>query len=118
MEDVLERWRSEKTASFLSSAVAAAETDKKRAKLFKQMARAAEEQAGILAKSLKPVPECTPSRRAKLIASLVGTFGPRAMRPILSASKVRGISVYRGQAEGHPWPTSVEEVGRRCVRRQ
>ena len=104
MEDVLERWRSEKTAAFLSSAVAAVESDKKRRKLFKQMARAAEEQAGILAKDINPVPEFTPSLRAKLIASL---------RPILSASKVRGISVYRGQTEGHPWPTSVEEVGQR-----
>ena len=41
-------------------------------------------------------------------------FGPRAMRPVLSASKVRGVSVYRGklEPEGHPWPTSAEEVGR------
>jgi VIT1/CCC1 family predicted Fe2+/Mn2+ transporter len=37
------------------------------------------------------------------------------MRPILSASKVRGVSVYGAklQPEGHPWPTSVEDVGRR-----
>jgi VIT1/CCC1 family predicted Fe2+/Mn2+ transporter len=113
MEDVLDRWRAEKTAAFLSSAVAAAESDKKRAKLFRKMAAAAEEQAGILAKSLKPIPDFKPSLRAKLIASLVGTLGPRAMRPILSASKVRGISVYRAKAEGHAWPTSVEEVGQR-----
>ncbi len=40
---------------------------------------------------------------------------------MLSASKVRGVSVYRGKAtssgeegaEGHPWPTSAEEVGQR-----
>jgi hypothetical protein len=112
MEDVLERWRSEKTAAFLSSSVAAVETDKKRAKLFKQMAKAAEEQAGILAKSLKPVPEFKPSLRAKLIASLLGTFGPRAMRPILSASKVRGISVYRGQTEGHACRLRSRKLGR------
>jgi VIT1/CCC1 family predicted Fe2+/Mn2+ transporter len=37
------------------------------------------------------------------------------MRHVLSASKVRGISAYRGklQPETHPWPTSAEEVGRR-----
>lgn len=42
------------------------------------------------------------------------------MRHALSASKVRGISVYRGKAapsggddaKGHAWPTSVEEVNR------
>ena len=111
MEDTLERWRSEKTAVFLSGAVAAAEPDKKKAALFRQMAKAAEQQAAILAKGLKPAPAFEPSLRAHLIDSMVRTFGPRAMRPILSASKVRGVSVYRGKAEGHAWPTSVEEIG-------
>jgi VIT1/CCC1 family predicted Fe2+/Mn2+ transporter len=46
---------------------------------------------------------------------LIGIFGPRAMRHVLSASKVRGVSVYRGKVaeEGHRMPTSVEDVGRR-----
>src|SRR4029079_14267234 len=115
MEDALERWRSEKTAAYLSGAVAAAEDDPAKAKLFREMAEAAEQQAGILAKGLKPVPVFQPSLRSRLTASLIGMFGPRAMRPVLSASKVRGISVYSGTLppEGHPWPTSVEEVGAR-----
>ena len=115
MEDALERWRSEKTAAYLSGAVAAAEDDPAKAKLFREMAEAAEQQAGILAKGLKPVPAFEPSLRSRLTASLIGMFGPRAMRPVLSASKVRGISVYSGKLppEGHPWPTSVEEVGAR-----
>ncbi|MBK5199359.1 MAG: hypothetical protein JJE37_13950, partial [Methyloceanibacter sp.] len=50
MEDTLERWRSEKTASYLSSAVAAAEPDPAKAALFREMANAAETQAAILAK--------------------------------------------------------------------
>jgi VIT1/CCC1 family predicted Fe2+/Mn2+ transporter len=115
MEDAQERWRSEKTAAYLSGAVAAAEDDPAKAKLFREMAEAAEQQAGILAKGLKPVPVFQPSLRSRLTASLIGMFGPRAMRPVLSASKVRGISVYSGKLppEGHPWPTSVEEVGAR-----
>jgi VIT1/CCC1 family predicted Fe2+/Mn2+ transporter len=115
MQDALQRWRSEKTASYLSSAVAASEPDAKRAALFRQMAAAAEEQAGILAKDLPAVPPFAPSLRSRLTVYLVGIFGPRAMRPVLSASKVRGVSVYRGklEPEGHPWPTSAEEVGRR-----
>jgi VIT1/CCC1 family predicted Fe2+/Mn2+ transporter len=115
MQKTLERWRSEKTAAYLSDAVAGNEPDPARAKLFRQMARAAEEQAAILAKDLPEKPVFTPSLRSRLIAFLVSIFGPRAARPILSASKVRGVSVYRGklQPEGHPWPTSVEEVGRR-----
>jgi vacuolar iron transporter family protein len=115
MEDALERWRSEKTAAYLSSAVADAERDPAKAKLFREMAEAAEQQAGILAKELKPVPAFEPALRSRLTASLIGLFGPRAMRHVLSASKVRGISVYSGKLppEGHPWPTSVEEVGGR-----
>ncbi|MFZ2018640.1 MAG: VIT1/CCC1 transporter family protein [Methyloceanibacter sp.] len=114
MEDTLARWRSEKTAAYLSSAVAASEHDPDKAKLFREMADAAETQAGILAKDLKQVPAFQPSLRSRLTASLIGLFGPRAMKPILSASKVRGVSVYSGKVQaGHPWPTSVEEVGAR-----
>ena len=76
---------------------------------------------GILAKDLKTVPTFAPSLRSRIIVFLLGIFGPRAMRHVLSASKVRGVSVYRGKAtssgeegaEGHPWPTSAEEVGQR-----
>ncbi|MGA9602979.1 MAG: VIT1/CCC1 transporter family protein [Methyloceanibacter sp.] len=114
MEDTLARWRSEKTAAYLSSAVAASEHDPDKAKLFREMADAAETQAGILAKDLKQVPAFQPSLRSRLTASLIGLFGPRAMKPILSASKVRGVSVFSGKVQaGHPWPTSVEEVGAR-----
>jgi VIT1/CCC1 family predicted Fe2+/Mn2+ transporter len=115
MEDVLERWRSEKTAGYLSAAVAASEPDAKRAALFHEMAAAAEQQAGILAKDLREVPPFVPSLRSRLTVFLIGIFGPRAMSPVLSASKVRGVSVYRGklEPEGHPWPTSVDDVGRR-----
>jgi VIT1/CCC1 family predicted Fe2+/Mn2+ transporter len=115
MEDTLARWQSEKTAAYLSGTVAAAESDPGKAKLFREMAEAAETQAGILAKDLKQVPTFQPSLRSRLTARLVGIFGPRAMKPILSASKVRGVSVYGAKlkSDGHPWPTSVEDVGKR-----
>jgi VIT1/CCC1 family predicted Fe2+/Mn2+ transporter len=114
MEDALARWRSEKTAAYLSGAVAAAESDPAKARLFRQMAVSAEEQAGILAKELPHTPAFTPSLRSRITVFLIGIFGPRAVRHVLSASKVRGVSVYSGKVEtGHPWPTSVEEVGRR-----
>lgn len=121
MEDTLERWRSEKTAAYLSNAVAKAEPNPTRAKLFGDMATAAEKQAGILAKDLKQTPSFAPSMRSKITVLLIGVIGPRAMHHVLSASKVRGVSTYRSKVtpegkegeEGHPWPTSVEEVGRR-----
>jgi vacuolar iron transporter family protein len=112
----LDRWRSEKTAAYLSNAVAAAEPDPANAALFKQMANAAEQQAGILAGDLKETPAFVPPLRARIIARLVAVFGPRVMRPVLSATKVRGVSVYSGKVAapaGHPMPKTVEEVGRR-----
>jgi VIT1/CCC1 family predicted Fe2+/Mn2+ transporter len=112
----LDRWRSEKTAAYLSNAVAAAEPDPAKAALFKQMANAAEQQAGILAGDLKETPAFVPPLRALIIARLVAVFGPRVMRPVLSATKVRGVSVYSGKVAapaGHPMPRTVEEVGRR-----
>ena len=48
MEDVLQRWQSEKSAAYLANAVAARERDPKRAKFFRKMAKAADEQADIL----------------------------------------------------------------------
>ena len=120
MQDTLKRWRSEKTAAYLSSAVARYEPDSARAKLFRDMAVSAEAQAAILAKDLKSAPTFSPSPRSRITVLLLGILGPRAMRHVLSASKVRGVSVYRGKvtpagdgAEGHPMPTSVEEIGRR-----
>ncbi|ODS01255.1 hypothetical protein AUC68_11630 [Methyloceanibacter methanicus] len=120
MENTLARWQSEKTAAYLSSAVAANEPDPRRAKLFGKMAKAAEEQAAILAKDLKPVPDFKPSLRSRIAVLLLGILPPRAMRNVLSAHKVRGVSVYRSKmpepgaadGRGHPWPTSVEDIGR------
>jgi hypothetical protein len=67
--DTLERWRSEKTAAFLSSAVAAAEPDQAKASLFKDMAAAAEEQAG--------------TRRSSRRHSAHATIQPRKLQPEL-----------------------------------
>jgi VIT1/CCC1 family predicted Fe2+/Mn2+ transporter len=114
MQNALERWRSEKTAAYLSGTVAAYEPDPAKAHLFREMAHAAEEQAAILAKDLESVPAFAPLLRSRITVSLIRIFGPRAMKPVLSASKVRGVSVYGCKIEeGHPWPTAVEDVGRR-----
>ena len=97
-------------------AVAAAESDPGNAALFRNMAGAAEKQAGILAKDLGRTPDFSPALRARLIANCIAAFGPRAMRHVLSAAKVRGVSIYDGKTEapaGHPWPKSVEDVGKR-----
>jgi VIT1/CCC1 family predicted Fe2+/Mn2+ transporter len=113
MEDSLDRWRAEKTAAYLSTAVAVAERDPKKAALFRSMASSADGQAAILAKDLASVPAFTPLLRARIVAILLRAVGPQAARHILSASKVRGVSIYRGPApeEGHPMPRTLEDVG-------
>ena len=110
-----ERWRSEMTAAWLSRCVAEAEPDPAKAALFKKMAAAAEEQAAIIADELGGgAPHYRPPLRARAIRFLVNAFGPRAAVPILTAAKVRGVSVYRaGTPLGHMMPESVEDVGRR-----
>jgi VIT1/CCC1 family predicted Fe2+/Mn2+ transporter len=115
MEDSLTSWRAEKTAAYLSTAVAAAERDPKKAAQFRRVASSAEAEAAILAKDLASVPAFTPPLRARIVAILLRAVGPHAARHILSASKLRGVSIYRGPApeQGHPMPRTLEDVGRR-----
>jgi VIT1/CCC1 family predicted Fe2+/Mn2+ transporter len=112
-EDTLERWRSEKTAAFLSRSVANAEKSPHGKKLFKDMAEAAEEQADIIAREIEATPHYHPSFRTRVISTLIGKLGPKAMRPVLAAAKVRGVSFYSGpmRQPGHPMPTNVEKIG-------
>ncbi len=70
----LDRWRAEKTAAFLSAAVATAEPSPAGKKLFTGMAKAAQEQAAIIAGDRTP-PDFHPSLRARLIARMVRLFG-------------------------------------------
>ncbi|WP_436642262.1 VIT1/CCC1 transporter family protein [Microbaculum sp. FT89] len=112
---IRERWRAEKTAAFLSRAVAEAEPDPAKQALFRSMADAAERQAAILAAEAGGGATYHPPLRARVVAAIARRVGPRAARPILAASKVRGISVYAGPATeaGHAMPTSVEQIGGR-----
>ncbi|WP_112662645.1 VIT1/CCC1 transporter family protein [Microvirga flavescens] len=113
-DETLGRWHSEKTAAYLSAAVAEAEPDPQKAVLFRQMADAADRQAALLASDLGRTPVFHPALRARIVARLTKALGPKAIRPILSASKVRGISVYSGRVHQpvHAMPTRVEDVGR------
>jgi VIT1/CCC1 family predicted Fe2+/Mn2+ transporter len=86
--------------------------------LFARLAHEAEAQAMIWedkARSggLAAPSHYAPSRRARLVAGLVRRLGPERMRAVLSAMKVRGMSVYANVIPGHDMPTSVDEVGRR-----
>lgn len=110
----LRRWREERNAAYLIAAMARAESDAAKRALFAQLAAESLRQAAIVAGGIEPAPSFEPSLRARLIRGMINRLGPRAMRPILAASKVRGLSVYDGPLQtGHAMPTSTAEIGRR-----
>ena len=118
----VDSWYHEKESAWLYRRVAAAEPDAGKRRLFEQLARAAEEQAARWEQSASrgasrgATPRFTPSLRARIVARLLGRFDPAALRPVLAAMKLRGLSVYSGPSgsiAGHPMPTSLAEVGAR-----
>ncbi len=113
-ENSLDGWREEMRSAYLYRAMAAAEVGTPRAELFNGLALEAENQARIWAdKAGAAPPEFGPDLRARMVAGLVRRHGPRTLRSILVAMKVRGLSVYSHAVPGHPPPTSLEEVGKR-----
>ncbi len=115
-----ENWNEEKQSAVLYRLVAAKEHDEEKSKMFIALARAAEEQACIWEKKIRVEGGTVPGEnkltiRTRIVSWLIKVLGPRAIRPVLAAMKVRGLSVYSAGmlGEGHAMPTSVEEVGHR-----
>jgi VIT1/CCC1 family predicted Fe2+/Mn2+ transporter len=115
---MFENWRDEKQSAYLYRVMAGRETDAVRRALFADLASEAESQASIWAEKLRAhglsPPAFRPRLRVRIVARLVRLLGPRRMRGMLAALKVRGLSIYRAPAvPGHPMPTSVDQVGHR-----
>jgi VIT1/CCC1 family predicted Fe2+/Mn2+ transporter len=119
-------WYHEKESAWLYRQVAAAESDTHRSRLFLALAGAAEEQAAkweaatrrLTADSAAAQPatrDFSPRLRARIVARLLRRFGPRSMRTVLAAMKLRGLSIYSAPAAvaGHAMPTSLAEIGAR-----
>ena len=117
--DIAASWLHEKESAWLYNRVAAAESDPHHRRLFEQLAAAAEEQAQRWEEAARRsggsiTLEFQPSARARVVARLVRWVGPRALRSVLAAMKLRGLSVYSGPAvAGHDMPTTLSEVGAR-----
>jgi VIT1/CCC1 family predicted Fe2+/Mn2+ transporter len=110
----LESWREEMQSAWLYRQLAACEPDVRIAGLFRALATAAERQAETWQPHGDAPPLFAPSARARVAAHLARLLGPRRVRPMLAALKVRGLSAYDSRpAAGHVMPTSVAEVGRR-----
>lgn len=95
----LESWTEEQRSAFLYRVCADAESGTSRADLFRRLAGEAEAQAAIWRAQLTarghPAPApFVPDARTRLVARLVQWLGPRRLRNVLSAMKVRGMAVY------------------------
>lgn len=114
----LESWHEEKQSSYLYRIVSDAESGTPRQILFLELAKAAEKQADLWVTEMKksgvtPPAHYFPDWRTRVVGRLVKWFGPRRMRPVLAAMKVRGMSLYTKAPVGHAIPTRLSEVGRR-----
>ena len=117
----LESWVEEQRSAYLYRACADAESGTVRAELFRRLAGEAEAQAAIWRAQLTarghPAPgPFVPDARTRLVANLVQWLGPRRLRNVLAAMKVRGMAVYGAAppAEpGHSVPASGSVFERR-----
>src|SRR5258706_2277453 len=114
MSTPFDSWYHERESAWLYRVVADAESDRRLQQLFRALADAQEEQAQPGAKTANPG-EFRPQLRSRLVAWLVRRLGPRALKPVLAAMKLRGLSTYGAApaVAGHLMPVTVQDVGQR-----
>jgi VIT1/CCC1 family predicted Fe2+/Mn2+ transporter len=99
MSNPLESWHEEQRSAFLYRVCAEAEAGTTRAELFRRLAGEAEAQAAIWRAQLTargkaaPAPYL-PDARTRFVAALVRRLGPRRLKAVLAAMKVRGMAIY------------------------
>jgi vacuolar iron transporter family protein len=118
MSNPLASWTEEQRSAFLYRACADAESGTPRADLFSRLAVEAEAQAAIwraqLTASGRPAPPpFLPDSRARLVARLVRVFGPRHLRAVLAAMKVRGMAIYSEREPASHMPAGIGGIERR-----
>jgi vacuolar iron transporter family protein len=109
MSNPLESWIEEQRSAHLYRACAEAEAGTPRADLFTRLAGEALAQAAIwraqLTASGKPAPApYRPDTRTLLVSRMVRLLGPRRLRSVLAAMKVRGMVIYSQREPGHVAP--------------
>ncbi|MGH8630745.1 MAG: VIT1/CCC1 transporter family protein [Burkholderiales bacterium] len=105
----LESWKEEKRSAYLYRVVAECERGTAREALFRELANEADNQAQIWANEAKrqggSAPEAyAPDSRTRVVAWLTRSLGPRAIRGVLAAMKVRGMSLYAAADPRHYVP--------------
>jgi len=114
----LHSWKEEQSSAYLYRILAQLEAGSPRQKLFSELGREAQQQAAHWAKRAAAAgitlpARFTPTLRTRIVATLTRRYGPRAMRSVLSAMKVRGMSVYSGSDLGHAAPDPSTGLERR-----
>lgn len=102
----LKNWMEEKGSAYLYLIVANQEKDPIKKNLFQDLASVAEKQAAVWAKESKKMGESLPAVyhpdfRTRFVGFLLRYFSIQQLRFILSAMKVRGMSVYSDHLSKH-----------------
>lgn len=109
----IKNWQEEKCSAHLYTHIANREQDPVRKKLFLELAETAEKQARIWENKIKKSGQAKaykykPDFRTHLVILLIKVFGVKPMRLILSAMKVRGMSVYSSSITDQPTKSQLE----------
>lgn len=113
----LSSWNEEKRSSYLYRIISDQESGTPRQLLFLELAKEADNQSMLWANELRKSGHSVPGKyvpdlRVRVVAWLARRLGPRKIRPILAAIKIRGLSVYSShRLDFHPVPQTIDEVG-------
>lgn len=113
---LIKSWLEEKRSALLYRAMAEKEGRSTPGDLFAKLAEEAEKQAcaweELLRKEGKTLPRFAIDLRTNITLFLIRKLGPQSLRPILTAMKIRGLSIYSSSQPGHPTPQYLSDVGR------
>jgi len=108
-------WLQEKNSVYLYKVISQNSTKPTHQELFLKLALEAEKQASEWEHEIenaggKAPEKYYPNLRIKVLAALIRCLGPRSLRSILAAAKIRGMSIYSQPALGHPMPKTIADV--------
>jgi VIT1/CCC1 family predicted Fe2+/Mn2+ transporter len=121
MSNPLDSWTEEQRSAFLYRVCAESEAGTTRAELFRRLAGEAEAQgaiwrAQITARGHAAPSPYVPDTRTRIVATLVRRLGPRRVKSVLAAMKVRGMAIYGtsiARDSGHAPPVAGSGVEHR-----
>ncbi len=110
----LDNWIEEKSSAWLYRIISDTESGTTRQVLFLELARAAEKQAAIWEAEMRksgaePPARFKPNTRTALVGWLIPRLGVRPLKHVLSAMKVRGMSLYHAPPP-HTTPVHLDQI--------